>query len=1087
VRHDLKAGTTVTDPSSPLVQARAHYLAGQVQAARQALEARPHFDLDGAPLLALCWVRQVLSDCPHGVYVDAPVLQAALAAPFDHPRLDGDRRFALGWLHWLAGDPARAEPPLAEAVEALLPEKAAGEAAYWLARVRLALGRGDALGEYERALRGSPAGPQGTCWFVDLLWRAGQLDRAEGVWKTVRGNRRVLACDEAPLLEARPMVRRGEAGPAEQVLAGASPRGGVVQAERLLLLAWALAAQNRTEQAIDLLRQAEAWPYPAAALQDWQRLFQLRSGAAPSPEGLDPEASGPRHDWVAGQQARAEGRREEAVAALRAAQAAAPLAPFARYALACLGADDFAAVPAGQPGLFLAARCRARLALDRFCRREASPAELLEALQAAEAAGYRPDGLEHFRRLALALKQRTPHAEDLRRLADGPAADGEAAGRNVLRAAVEVAARLLPPAEATELLREWAAQDRLRRDEVLRTAVGRQLLRLALMVHVPDDPVGLAAALGAARAESAAPRAAAQQALDPTSSPEAVLRSAETLLGADPAVALVREWLGAPGEAPPSPSGDAAAPPLARLWRAAVQLRQGGYDVRRWREDVAGLRSAPRLRGVAQCLLLQEAAGRGDVAGVAALLADGAAWQGFPSGPPRFVLRAVRATLGAQPAEPRWRPVLARWLQVWHSDSLGPEAHPIAVQAGLVRQDAGTGEAPAGVPAVPWLLHQAAQGLTRDDAREALGWVRRALADDPDFTAAGEGAAAVRAALPELERLARAQFLADVVRLDPEQPPVAPRLLVDMLDGLDALPAGLAVLAAAAVGDLTAAREALAALAEKGEVAPRLAHHLALVYHRAALFFDGRERTEEAEPCWRRAWRCWLRSLAAPPSPLWGEGPEEEGGHPLLAHLLGLHRRRIDHLLARGEVEAARRHWAVVQGLPELARSLGNGPARVIEALAARFREELAAEHLAAGREAMRYGDVKEGWRADYEKGLAPLVRLLSLDRDNLRLLGALVEVCNDWFRDCYANEDGGRLREAVERFTPFALRLARLPGRRPGDVAVAAALAEFYKFRGFVAPERDRRIALYREALHFDPANANVRELLEQAESLLP
>ena len=110
-------------------------------------------------------------------------------------------------------------------------------------------------------------------------------------------------------------------------------------------------------------------------------------------------------------------------------------------------------------------------------------------MQQAEAAGYQPGGAEHYRRLALALKQRTPHAADLRRLADAPAADGEAAARNALRAAVEVAARLLPPPEALALLLEWVRQGRVQSDETVRGFVGRHLLRLALLSpRVPPTP-----------------------------------------------------------------------------------------------------------------------------------------------------------------------------------------------------------------------------------------------------------------------------------------------------------------------------------------------------------------------------------------------------------------------------------------------------------------------------------------------------------------------------------------------------------------------------------------------------------------------
>jgi tetratricopeptide (TPR) repeat protein len=307
----------VTDPVSPLAaKARADYLAGNPAAARRALEASPDLDLGSAGLLALCWVREVLSDRPHGSCVDAAVLQAVLTTPFDHPRLEADRQFALGWLYWLSGAATQAEPLLVTAAEALAREKpdAATEAAYWLARLRLGLGQAGAVGDYERALRTLPASPQGTCWFVDLLWRSWQLDRAEGVWKTVRGNRRVTACDEAPLLEARALLRRDEKA-AERALADASPRGGVVQVERLLLLAWALAMRGESGQAAECLRQAESGPYPAAALQAWQQLFQARQAT-----GTDwPEAPAAFANWLAGQRARAEGRPDEALAALREA------------------------------------------------------------------------------------------------------------------------------------------------------------------------------------------------------------------------------------------------------------------------------------------------------------------------------------------------------------------------------------------------------------------------------------------------------------------------------------------------------------------------------------------------------------------------------------------------------------------------------------------------------------------------------------------------------------------------------------------------------------------------------------------------
>src|SRR5881392_2918638 len=99
----------------------------------------------------------------------------------------------------------------------------------------------------------------------------------------------------------------------------------------------------------------------------------------------------------------------------------------------------------------------------------------------------------------------------------------------------------------------------------------------------------------------------------------------------------------------------------------------------------------------------------------------------------------------------------------------------------------------------------------------------------------------------------------------------------------------------------------------------------------------------------------------------------------------------------------------------------------------------------------MRHGTIPEGWRANYEEGLARLRRLLSLDRDNRRLLTALVDVCDDWFVDLYDLREGPRLREEVERFTPLALQLARsgakLDENWSGGLAARAALAEFFKF----------------------------------------
>jgi hypothetical protein len=204
----------------------------------------------------------------------------------------------------------------------------------------------------------------------------------------------------------------------------------------------------------------------------------------------------------------------------------------------------------------------------------------------------------------------------------------------------------------------------------------------------------------------------------------------------------------------------------------------------------------------------------------------------------------------------------------------------------------------------------------------------------------------------------------------------------------------------------------------------------------------------------------------------------------LLDWLLGLHRGRVNDLLARAEVDRARRHWNIVQGLPSLAKPLSEPLSEDLGQRLARFRDDLAGEYLVTTREAMRYGDIAEGMHADYEKGLTYLRRLLSLDKDNVRLLTALVEVCGEYFLDLYHAGSPPALIEQVERFTPFALQLARLIENQAAALAARAALAEFYKFRGFVTRDREQKKALYRDALRFDPANENVRNLLNDLEA---
>jgi hypothetical protein len=808
------------------------------------------------------------------------------------------------------------------------------------------------------------------------------------VWKSVRGNRRVAGCVEGPLLEARLLLRRGELIPAERLLIEATPTNGVVWVERLLLLAWIAASQRQAEKAREWLHQASEGPYPASALRSWTARVEQRLGGDKNSEqgGRVPAAL---QDFASGQRARCEGRIEEARTAYRAALASPMAQPFARYALACLGQEDMAGLLASQPGFFLAVRCRARWAIERFRRREANPAEYLDALRLAAAHGYKEEAAEHFRRLAVALQPRTVEAKAVRELAAAPCTD--AAGRNAFRAALELAVRRLADGEARELLLEWSKRTDL--TEELQSLVQRQLLRLSLRTS---------------------------------------------------------------GERPPLPVDS----PALRLWNAARRLDPQVPDAERRCDEVRDLRAHPLWKGATQALLLQEAAQRGDAATVVTLLEETDAWRVLPT-PPRFALRALASIVVAQPTFPSWRRGLARWLALWEPTSLGSYGMILTEQAGLTPVRADTAEPPSDMPAALWLLHRAARALAHEDATEALAFTRRALALDPN------GASDVlREALPHLERSARAQALAGEGQ--------TAGVLTDAVQALAEIPDGAAVLEALDAGDTASARARLETLCERPDLSPRLAHHLALIMQRTAYSWEQRDDDDNAEPYWRRAWLCWLRFLRA---------SDAVDRRILLDFSMERHRHRINELLARNSVDAARRHWKLVCELPDRAAEVEAALGDDLAARLERFREDLANEYLLTTREAMRFGVVPDGLRADYEKGLTYLRRLLSLDSDNPRLLAALVEICNDWFLDLYHQNNAAMLRRQLERFTPFALQLARRIGERPGDLTARAALSDFWKFRGFVAADREQKIALYREALRFNPANDNVRDLLAEKE----
>jgi hypothetical protein len=1011
-----------------------------IRTAERLRDRPPAADPNAAVRLALSRVRKVLTAWLPNMPFEPDCLRATLAAPLADADLESERLFALGWLHWLAGADVEAELLLNEAV--LVAQRdgnpdALAVAAYWRGRVRLLLEHAGALAEFEQILRTLKGSPQATAWFVDLLWRAGRVDRAEQVWKSVRGNKRVVACDEGALLEARSLLRRGENAAAERLLRDARPGSGVVAVERMLLLAWIAVAQKQPDKAGPLLADAAHGPYRTAAVDRWSDLLHRRGTADSSlseTASSSDECPPALHALWVGCDAWLAGQLDQARTAFGQARSIPAALPFARYALACLGKDDHAAVLASQPGAFVAVRCRLWSVVERFRQRRAPPVEYLDVLQHAAAAGIQEPVAQHFRQLAQVL-QRQPIASELQALVASPAE--ESCRRNLFRAALEAAVRHLPGPAARELLVHWSLIDWITVHPELRTALGRQLLRLMLTRLDHADP-----ALNIVRR----------------------LLPDEPLLGEAFLVADKPECL--------PQSSTQAGLPARKLWLAAKKRSQE-VDAG-WTDQLRTMRSQPRWCGLAQALLLHDAARRGDVETALTLLEHIDSWRDFRPGPPHFVLRSLVSLAAAQPGHPGWRRSLPRWLQVWELASLGAEAHTLIGLAGLTATPVSRSEAPAGTLPWSWFLHLAARALARDDAVEALACTRRALALDPELVSVAD-AATVRDAVPELERRARAQVLAEAVRASPADEPIPAALLVDAIDLLAALPDAAGFLEAADRSDpATLARE-LAAVAERSELPPRLLHHLALIEQRCALALQHSAAPGCAEQSWRRAWHLWLRFLA-----VGGVGP---AGPLLLDWLLSVQRCRINDLLARNAIDQARGHWSLVQELPTRAAGLNTALSQDMSGRVERFREDLATDYLLTTREAMRYGDIPEGFHADYEKGLTYLRRLLSLDRENVRLLTALVEVCDEWFLDIYHAGTPAQMAEQVERATPFALQLARLVEGRPGDLAALAALADFYKFRGLMADDLTQKVALYREALRFNPANENVRNLLAELE----
>src|SRR5262249_26037258 len=156
--------------------------------------------------------------------------------------------------------------------------------------------------------------------------------------------------------------------------------------------------------------------------------------------------------------------------------------------------------------------------------------------------------------------------------------------------------------------------------------------------------------------------------------------------------------------------------------------------------------------------------------------------------------------------------------------------------------------------------------------------VRRALEADVELASIPD-AAVVRAALPELERLALTRALATAMLPAVAVTNVAEQL-TDLVDQLRLEPEAASLLEAASRGDVDAVRTSIAGLVGAPALPVPLAHHLAVLEWRAAQGLDVANRVTEATVAARGSWLAWMRYLAS--------NVEHQG--LLVDHLLAHHR-----------------------------------------------------------------------------------------------------------------------------------------------------------------------------------------------------
>lgn len=164
------------------------------------------------------------------------------------------------------------------------------------------------------------------------------------------------------------------------------------------------------------------------------------------------------------------------------------------------------------------------------------------------------------------------------------------------------------------------------------------------------------------------------------------------------------------------------------------------------------------------------------------------------------------------------------------------------------------------------------------------------------------------------------------------------------------------------------------------------------------------------------------------------------------------------------------------KSLAEIARARGRAEAeRVLDEWSAQLVHE--GENLTGDTES-----VQTGVRKNYEAGIDHLRAYTRLSLPSPRILCACLDWYNNWCYDLHLVKDTDRIGELIAPARALANQLARLCVKGNGGRAENQALSRHFLLTGFTAADAEDAIEAYSEALDWNPADDNARDLLADA-----